>query len=81
MAQLPTNRTTGNTETEHVDDHNEVHTLHNVVDDFDSVAQLTTLAADDLVLVQDATDGSKKYIRFDDLAGLRFGRVLMSGVL
>ena len=33
MANLPTNRSTANTEAEHVDDHNEVHRLHNQLDD------------------------------------------------
>ena len=33
MAQLPTNRTQSSTDVQHVNDHNEVHRVHNLLDD------------------------------------------------
>jgi len=74
MANLPTNRSTSNTEEQHVNDHNELHTVHNQLQDLSGLADVGTIASGDLVLIEDISDSNtRKRTTAQDIADLGVG--------
>lgn len=68
MSQLSTSRADTNTVQEHVDDHNELHRLHNVVDTYVGAKTLQEAIEDHLGGTV-MTAGSNVTITYDDTAG------------